>query len=85
MQQGELVVSGKAKIALALHHKPKQVIVYFKDGCHIVPCNPHHFDSLHWEIEEKNVNHGHHNFRKEYFLVIHWHVNSIREIYWTVY
>lgn len=75
-QAGELVVTGKDKIDIRLrHHQPEEVFVVFKDDHHAVPCNPHHFDELEWELHYKE---GH------YVLLIKWHVFGVREIFWAV-
>lgn len=79
MQSGELIVIGKDKAVIHLHNCPSRVVVLFKDECVIAPCNPHHHDSLEWEVFHP---HSHHHPST---LVIKWHVSGVREINWRVY
>lgn len=79
MQSGELIVSGKDKIKIDLHGRPREVKARFTDDDCVVPCNPHHYDFLEYEVHTSN--HNHHGF----VLVISWEVSGVREIKWTVY
>lgn len=76
MQSGELIVTGKNSIHIHLAKLPGEVKVYFKDECDITPCNPHHVDSLEYEVHASNTHH--HGF----VLVINWNVSGVREIVW---
>jgi hypothetical protein len=77
MQQGELIVTGRDKAQISLHKFPSKVEVWFKEELEPIPCNPHHHDSLEWEVHRTNTNHS------GYVLVIKWHVSGVREIKWT--
>lgn len=79
MQSGELVVSGRDKIHIVLKSLPERVNVHFVDDCEIVPCNPHHTDSLEYEVHASHTHH--HGFT----LIISWHVHGVREIKWSVH
>jgi hypothetical protein len=73
MQSGELIVINVGEAQIELDGLPIKMIVGFSDrGDIIVPCNPHHFDKLDWE-----VNHN--------ILIIKWQVNGIREVKWDVW
>lgn len=76
-QAGELIVIGRNKADITLQHRqPREVFVKFKNNHgHAVPCNPHQYDDLEWELHYK---HGH------YVLVIKWEVSDSRDIVWTV-
>lgn len=59
---------------------------------HHHPCNPHHKDHLEWEVvanDETSLEHSrllHHHHDRQYYLVIRWQVDGVREIDWiTIY
>lgn len=76
MQSGELFVVGKDKIVINLHRFPSEVKVHFKGHDEIVPCNPHHSDTLEWEV------HSTIHSSSGFALVIKWSVSSLREVVW---
>ena len=78
---GTFTVSGAGHTAFKLesHAKPKFIHVDFDGHCPPVVCNPHHHDSLEWELE-----HSHHGHPHKYEIVIKWHVTAIRHISWYV-
>ena len=70
MHKGKLIVSGNGEARIELNGFPVKMNVDFSDEEVIyVPCNPHHFDKLEWEI-------NHH------ILIIRWVVSNVREIEW---
>lgn len=80
MQSGELIVTGKDEVRIHLqsHHYPSKVKVWFHDEICIVPCNPHHADSLEWDLQQIHSHHG-------IVLVIKWNVSGVREIKWSAH
>lgn len=68
---GNLIVSGKDSIKIALEDEPKYVTVEFEGDCNVMPCNPKHYDQLTWRLEDLK-------------LIIEWDVSNIRHIAWTV-
>ena len=78
MQSGELIVIGKDQVVILLHGMPDGIKCRFRHEHHIVPCNPHHVDSLEYEVRA-----NHHC--KGYVLVIKWNVSGVREIIWHVH
>jgi len=80
MQAGELIVTGKDQAIISLHGLPREVNCHFKHPIDHVPCNPHHEDSLEYEIQS-----DHHHHHREFVLVIKWHVSGVREIAWHVH
>lgn len=99
MQSGQLTVTGDNFTSILLSGRPRDVFVRFKsDGPfehhehhhHHHPCNPHHKDKLKWEIkgdDETALEHSrllHHHHDRQYYLVISWEVESMREIDWVV-
>lgn len=78
MQSGELFVTGEDEAIIALTTYPIKVKVDFKDECFVVPCNPHHYDELEWEVRHNATHTGH-------ILVINWSVSGVREIAWTAW
>jgi len=79
MQSGELLVTGKDTAHIPLHKFPSEVKVHFKGHEEVVPCNPHHSDTLEWEVHHSNTVPG------GYVLLIKWSVTNVREIVWHVY
>lgn len=78
MQSGELIVTGKDHIIIKLKGFPAKVHAHFVHELEVVPCNPHHRDTLEWEVQHSNtVNSG-------FVLVIKWSVTGVREVKWTV-
>ncbi len=72
---GELTVSGQGETEIQLDSLPRFIEMKFRESEHHVPCDPHH-DKLHHEV--RRIHH-------KYFLVIKWHVASVREIVWAIY
>jgi hypothetical protein len=88
-QSGELTVIGTDQITIKLHGIPKKVDVHFDDEDDApIPCNPHHPDTLEYEVvipDDKHKHKKHHKHNKQFpQLIIKWHVNSLREIVWHV-
>ena len=79
MQAGELIVTGKDKAHIPLREYPRLVSCHFVHAIDHVPCNPHHEDSLEYEVHTNNSVHG------GFILVIKWHVSGVREIAWHVH
>ena len=79
MQSGELIVTGKDKAVIPLRGFPSKVTCHFKHPLDVVPCNPHHEDSLEYDI---HVSHSHHS---GFVLIIKWSVSGVREIVWHAY
>lgn len=98
MQSGELTVTGNNFTSILLAGKPREVFVRFKGELfehrdhhhHHVPCNPHHKDRLEYEVvseDERAVEHArmlHHHHDRQFFLLIKWEVEGVREIDWIV-
>lgn len=77
MQSGELIVTGTDQITIALQGLPAKVHAHFIHELEVIPCNPHHRDTLEWSVNYSNtVNSG-------FVLVIKWSVTGVREIKWT--
>lgn len=85
MQSGELFVIGKDKAVIHLRDFPSHLVVSFKDECEIIPCNPHHYDSLEWEVCLPHHHHHTHHSTHHFTLVIKWQVTGVREIHWAAY
>ena len=90
MQSGELTVTGKDTTRILLLGFPRRVEVHFAD-VDPVPCNPHHrHDQLHYEVIRVDEDHRHHRPEEhhhhgpQFYLVISWNVESVREIIWHV-
>ncbi len=79
---GELYVTGKDCLSVKLKASPKEVIVFFKDECVEVPCNPGQCDSVEWVLQ-KDHEHGEHHHH-HYKLNITWDVSSARSVCWAV-
>ena len=47
---GELIVIGHDQVEIGLHKLPKKVEVKFKHDQTIIPCSPHDYDSLTYEV-----------------------------------
>lgn len=75
---GDITVTGKGHIHIALYDFPRDVFVFFRDKHHHHPCNPQGDDSLFFEIHYNNL------VRGEYILLIKWEVSSTREIKWEI-
>jgi hypothetical protein len=73
MQQGELIVTGKDQAVIPLNSFPSEVKAHFIDELELVPCNPHNFDTLEYEVTSTS---------QGVFLVINWSVTGVREIKW---
>lgn len=71
----DLTVTDKGHTEIPLESLPRLIEVKFKDSCDPIPCDPHH-DKLHYEVERR---------KHKYFLVIKWHVSSVREIIGAIY
>lgn len=90
MQIGQLTVTGNNFTSILLAGRPREVFVKFKDERHHHPCNPHHRDSLEWEIkseDESSLEHSrlfHHHHDRQFYLVIKWQVEGARDIDWVV-
>jgi hypothetical protein len=76
MQSGELIVTGKNNVRIRLEGFPSLIEVAFKGEECEVPCNPHHVDSLEYEVHASNT------VRSGFVLVIKWSVTNVREIKW---
>lgn len=76
-QAGELVVTGKDEITIALKCHPTHVKTKFSDECNIVPCDPDHEDHLEWEVTTSECG-------SQFSLHIEWDVSGVRTIAWTV-
>lgn len=76
MQSGELIVTGKDSAQIILRGIPAKVHVHFAHELEVVPCNPHHKDSLSWEVDTSHPS--------RCALNIEWSVTGVREIKWTV-
>ncbi len=91
MQSGTLTVTGEGKTAILLSGRPREVVVHFVKEPEPIPCNPHHHDHLEYKIEheeeslEEHHKIGHHHHDRQFLLVIHWEVESVREIFWLVF
>lgn len=90
MQTGELTVTGKGTTSILLLGFPRHVEVHFAD-VDPVPCNPHHrHDHLHHHVDgvDEDARHhhepGHHHHNRQFYLVISWEVEGVREIIWHV-
>jgi len=86
---GELNVIGTDLVNIELKRHPREVLVFFKDECVVVPCNPRHFDSVEWVLHDGKTchNHDHHHDKHDHhknYLTIKWDVSGLRSIYWTV-
>jgi hypothetical protein len=79
MQIGELIVVGKDQAVIHLLKLPHKVHVRFKHEQQIVPCAPHDYDSLEFEILCNYEGHRH-----PFNLVIKWNTSAPREIVWSV-
>lgn len=76
MQQGELTVTGQDQFTVVLHAVPDKIVVRFTDDDDApVPCNPHHVDTLEYEVVHGNPP----------TLVIKWNVSSLRDVKWHAY
>jgi hypothetical protein len=100
MQTGQLTVTGNNFTSILLSGRPREVFVRFKGNGpdehhehhhhHPHPCNPVHKDKLEWEIkgvDETALQHSrflHHHHDRQYYLIIRWEVESVREIDWIV-
>lgn len=78
MQSGELVVIGKDKTTIPLTGLPAEVRCHFVDELASVPCNPHHSDSLEFEIHVSNT------VLSGFVLLIKWDVSGVRAVRWHV-
>jgi hypothetical protein len=78
MQSGELIVTGKDKATILLNGIPSEVRVHFKHELELTPCNPHHSDTLEYEVKASNI------LLNEFVLLITWDVTGVREIVWKV-
>jgi hypothetical protein len=76
MQQGELTVTGTDKVSIPLHKFPSEVHARFKHDLEVVPCNPHHADTLEFDVHHSNTT------LSGFVLVISWSVAGVREIVW---
>jgi hypothetical protein len=79
MQQGELTVTGHDHAIIPLHRRPSRVEAYFKDTNVPVPCNPHHFDELRYDVHVSNQH------ASGFVLKISWRVSGVREIVWRAH
>jgi len=79
MLSGEIVVVGKNSLSIPLERMPAEVKVHFKDALELVPCNPHHTDTLEYSVHRTNNSHHY-----KYALIINWLVSGVREIEWHV-
>lgn len=79
MQSGEFNVIGKDEVQVSLLGFPSKVKVEFTDHCMVIPCNPHHRDSLEWEVVRTHHHHG------GFTLIIKWEVTGVRDIKWTAW
>lgn len=79
MQSGELFVTGKDSAQVLLLGFPSKVKVDFVGHTTVIPCNPHHYDQLEWDVQRSHAHHG------GFTLVIKWVVTGVREIKWTVW
>lgn len=77
MLSGELVVVGTNSLSIPLERMPAEVKVHFKDNLELVPCNPHHADTLEYAVHTIFNSH-----RYKYALIISWKVSGVREIKW---
>jgi hypothetical protein len=75
MQSGELIVTGTDQVTIDLNDFPSEVKVHFKDEAQIVPCNPHHLDTLEFEVQTTVSG---------FVLLVKWSVTNVREIKWHV-
>ena len=76
MQSGEIIVIGKGEVSIQLHEMPCGIKCRFRHEHHIVPCNPHHADTLEYEVRHTCKGH---------VLNIKWEVSGVREILWHVH
>ena len=90
MQLGQLTVTGNNFTSILLSGRPREVLVRFKHEHHHVPCNPHHKDHLEYEVkseDESSLEHSrllHHHHERQFYLIIEWRVEGVREIDWVV-
>lgn len=80
MQSGELIVIGKDRVVIPLHGFPCAVKCRFTRDMCVIPCNPHHNDSLEYEVLA-----SHYQNHKGFVLVIKWNVSGVRDIVWHVH
>ena len=78
MQSGELVVTGKGEVRIPLHKLPSDVHAHFKHELEVAPCNPHHVDTLEYDVHISFTTLG------GFVLLISWSVSSVREVVWRV-
>lgn len=76
-QAGEIIVTGKDEMDIALDSHPKHVKVKFTNPCHTTPCDTDHSDDLAWEILTSDCG-------SQYTLHIEWEVSGARDITWKV-
>lgn len=75
MQSGELIVTGKDRVDIKLHHQPNHITARFGDNCEPIPCDPRDFDFLEYEL---------HHIDGRFVLRITWDVAQMRTIFWEV-
>jgi hypothetical protein len=71
----DLVVTDKGHTEIPLESLPRLIEIKFKDSSGPTPCDPHH-DKLHHEV---------HRRKNKYFLIVKWHVSSVREVIGAIY